>query len=369
MGKPKKAVVVGIVITVLLSLVIGHRVYSNISASNERANRASRAQAIAVDIAAVERRNITPVFSYSANIEPGWSANISSKVDGRIKELYVDKGDVIRPGAVIAVLDTEELSALARQAEGALLQARAGMVQAEHNLRRSEQLFQIGAVSAQDIDNARTSYQIAEGMLKSSQGNLAHLQTRLNNANIISPQGGVVTQRHLQSGFYVKVGEPIVTVADINNLLARATVGEAQIAQINIGNEVTVVVNALGRREFSGIVTRISPTAQMPSRTFIAEVSVTDPEGVLRAGMSAAVVAPGLEKHNVLVMPDTAIVMREDMQTAYVVVDNQARQRTLKLGFVGGGWAEVLEGLTDEDRVVSSGQNKLRDGSILRMEN
>jgi RND family efflux transporter MFP subunit len=351
----------------ILTLVIGQRVYSNISSSNERAQRASRGQEVAVDIAKVERRNITPVLSYSANIEPSWSANISAKIEGRIKELYVNEGDVVQPGAVIASLDTDELAAQVAQAEGALYQAQAAMAQAEYNLRRSEQLFKIGAVSAQDDDNAKTNYDVAKGLLMSAQGNLSHIRTKMNNADIISPQGGVVTRRYLQTGYYVKVGESIVTVADIKNLLAKATVGEAQIDQIAIGNEVKVAVNALDKKEFNGTVARISPAAQMPSRTFIAEVSVSDAGGLLRPGMSANVLAAGQEKQNVIAIPETAIVMREDMKTAYVVIeDNKVQQKNLKLGFVGGGWAEVLEGLTTDDMVVVSGQNKLRDGSVIR---
>jgi RND family efflux transporter MFP subunit len=367
LAKPRKTILIAGVVTLILTLVIGQRVYSNISSSNERAQRASSGQEISVDLAKVERRNITPVLSYAANIEPAWSADISAKIDGRIKDLYVNEGDIVKPGAVIATLDTDELRAQVVQAEGALYQAQADMAQAEYNLRRSEQLFKIGAVSAQDDDNTKTNYNVAKGRLMSAEGNLTHIKTRLGNADIISPQGGVVTRRHLQAGYFVKVGESIVTVADVANLLAKATVGEAQIAQINIGDQVKIVVNALDKREFNGTVTRISPAAAMPSRTFTAEVSVADSQGILRAGMSANVVAAGRERENVIAIPETAIVMREDMKTAYVVIeDNRVQQKILKLGFVGGGWAEVLEGISEGDVVVTSGQNKLRDGSVIR---
>jgi RND family efflux transporter MFP subunit len=367
--KPRKTILIAGVIAIILALVIGQRVYSNISSSNERAQRASGGQEIAVDLAKVERRNITPVLSYSANIEPAWSANISPKIDGRIKNLYVNEGDVVETGAVIATLDTDELLAQVVQAEGALYKAQADMAQAEYTLRRNEQLFKIGAVSAQDDDNSKTNYNVAKGQLISAQGNLTHIKARLGNADIISPQGGVVTKRHLQAGYFAKIGESIVTIADVENLLAKATVGEAQIAQINVGDEVKITVNALGDQIFSGKVTRISPAAQMPSRTFTAEVSILDGLGILRAGMSAHVLAAGREKENVIAIPETALVMREDMKTAYVVVDeNKVQQKILKVGFVGGGWAEILEGIAEGDLVVTSGQNKLRDGAVIKMD-
>ena len=157
-------------------------------------------------------------------------------------------------------------------------------------------------------------------------------------------------------------------MADISTLLAKATVGEAEIAQLVVGATVKVKVAALGDQEFNGTITRLSPVAAMPSRTFIAEISIPNPQNILKAGMFAKVEVSIQPHAQAIVVPETAMVMKEDIKTVYVLAaDNKVQQRALKLGYVGGGWAEVLDGVKDGEQIVIAGQNKLRDGSTVRL--
>lgn len=367
-SKNKKAIIIVSVVALVLAGIVGYRIYSNTQAGKERAGRVSQGQAVTVEVAAVTKRDITPVLTFSSSLEPVWSADISGKVDGRIDRLSVEEGDTVAAGMTIAVLDTGELSAQVIQAEGNLFQARANLEQAELDYRRMEPLAKQGAVSAQTLDSARTKRDLAAGQVRAAEGALSLYDSKLTGATITSPRDGVVVKRHLQAGFYAKAGSPLVTVADISTLLAKATVGEAEISQLMLGASVKVKIEALGGQEFVGTITRLSPVATMPSRTFTAEISIPNQQNILKAGMFAKVEVPVQVHAQAVAIPETALVMREDIKTVYVLTaDNKVQQRVLKLGYVGGGWAEVLDGVKEGEQIVTAGQNKLRDGSTVRL--
>jgi len=314
----------------------------------------------------VGRHDIQPVLSYSANLEPLWTADLSPKVDGRIATLNVDEGDKVTAGTVIATLDTDELLPQVTQAEGSVYVARANLEQAELELKRAIPLAKQGAISAQALDTARIKRDLAIGQLRSAEGTLTQLRARLGNANIIAPRDGIITKRYLQAGYYAKTGTPIVSLADVTSMLVKASVGEAEISQLHRGSGAVVKVNALGDRQVGGKVTRLTPAATLPVRTFTAEITVPNTEGVLLAGMFARVEIAGEMRKNVVAVPESALVLREDQKSVYVVTDdNKVQQRILKLGYIGGGWAEVLDGVREGEYIVTGGQNKLKDGSTI----
>lgn len=367
-AKKKKVIFIVTAIVIVLVSIISYRIYSNLAANKQRAAKMSQGQVVSVEVAAVSRHDINPILNFSANLEPIWVADISSKADGRIDILTVDEGDFVPGGAVIAILDTNELSAQVVQAEGNLLSNQASLEQAEIELRRTEALAAQGALSAQSFDNARTKRDLYAGQVRSAIGNLNLLQARLDNANIYAPRDGVVVKRYLQSGYYAKAGTAIVSLANVSSLLAKATVGEAQISQLVVGTKVTVTVDALANKVFEGIITRISPAATLPARTFIAEITIPNSDNILKSGMFAKVNVPGQIRKGALAIPEKALVMREDQKTVYVVnSDNRVQQRVIQVGFVGDGWAEVIGGLNEGEQIVVAGQNKLKDGSAIRL--
>lgn len=364
----KKVITITAILFLALAGVIFFRIHSNLKANQLRAERASQGKIVEVEGARVARRDISPVITLSANLEAVWTAEISPKVDGRIETLQVDEGDLVRAGTVIANLEANELAAQVTQAEGNLLVAKAELEQAEMDLKRAEMLAKQDAIAAQALDSARIKRDLSIGKVKAAEGNLSYLATRLDNATVIAPRDGTVVKRHLQAGFFVKAGSPIVSIADDSTLLAKATLGEGQITQIKVGAPATVLVNALADEAFTGTVTRISPAAALPARTFTAEISIPNERGVLKPGMFAKVELIGNQRTGVLAVPEGALVLREDQKTVYVVnSENKVQQQLLKLGYVGNGWAEVLEGVNEGDMIITAGHNKLKDGSVVNV--
>ena len=366
--KKKKLIFVATLIIVILAGLVSYRIYFNYADKKDRATKVSQGRAVAVEIATVSRQNIVPQIIFSANLEPLWNADISSKADGRIDRLYVEEGDRVSSGMIIGVLDTNELVPQVAQADGNLLSSLANLEQAELDLSRAQALVQQGAVAIQTLDTARTKRDLALGQVRAAQGNLSLLKARLDNASIMAPRSGVVTKRHLQAGSFAKAGAQIVSIADVTSLLGKATIGEGQLGEVTIGNQVKIKINALNDKEFIGNITRISPTATLPARTFTAEITIPNGDGILKPGMFGKITIPGQIHTNALVIPESALVMRGDQKTVYIVTpENKVQQRLLKLGYVGEGFAEILEGLQDGDRIVVAGHNKLKDGASINV--
>ena len=364
----KKWQIIGLVLVILMIAVIAYKIYTNIATGKERASRALAGRTVTVEAAAVGRRDLAPVFTFSANLEAVWSTEVSTKADGRIDKLFVEEGDRVTAGMVLARLDMNELAAQVMQAEGQVLQAQATLEQNELNFQRMDALYRQNAVSAHTLDSARTQRDLALGGVRAAQGNLILLKTRLDNANILSPLNGVVIRRHVQAGAFSKAGAAIFTVADVSTLLAKAVVGEAQIAELTLGKSVNVKVDALKGQEFKGRVTRLSPAASVPTRTFTAEVSIPNPGEQIKVGMFANADIVGQERKNVLAVPESALVMREDQKTVFVVAEeNRVVQKVLKLGDAAGGYVEVLSGVKEGERIIVAGQHKLKDGASIRL--
>jgi len=361
--KNKKIIWLAVIAVLLLSAFIGFRIYSNLNAAKQKAAGITKGRVVTVEVMPAFHKNITPVIVLSASLEPIWYSDISPKVDGRIGNLMTDEGQVVSAGQVVASIENNEFAAQVSQAQGIAYATRADLAQARADLARYESLYTQGAISAQQYEAMRTKVASLEGQLRANEGNIGYLETRLGNANVVTPHAGTVTKRYLQTGDYAKAGTAIFNIADLSILVAKATVGENQISQIVLGAPAKVVIDALNGQEFSGVVTKVSPAAIVPAHTFSMEVSLNNAENILRSGMFAKVVINGKEHQQALVVPEASLVLFEDQRTVFVLVGDQVQQRKLKLGYVGDGWAEVLSGLNPGELVVVSGQNITRDGS------
>ena len=142
---------------------------------------------------------------------------------------------------------------------------------------------------------------------------------------------------------------------------------EGFISSIAVGGRVECVIPSMDNLRVVGTITRISPVAVQPSRTFEAEVTVNNADGKLRGGIYADAILTALPKTNVLTVPLSAIVMRDDQRTVYVVEDGIAVRKVLKTGYIGDDIVEVLDGITEQDVIITGGLNKVREGSKVKI--
>jgi membrane fusion protein, multidrug efflux system len=365
--KNKRVVYSIIAVAVLLFGVIGYRIYSNVQSAKLKAASITKGRITTVEVMPVFTKSITPVLTFTASLEPGWYSDISPKVDGRIAALNTDEGQFVTAGQVVATVENAEFANQASQAEGSLYAVRADLAQARADFDRAAMLFEQGAMSRQQYEAASSKVENLEGQVRSSQGNLGYMQNRLNNADVVTPHSGKVIKRYLQAGDYAKAGTAIFNVADTSVMLAKATVGEGQVTQVKLGDMAQVIIEALSDQPLMGRITKISPAATVPARTFVVEVTLDNTSDTLLSGLTAKVMANGREHPNAVVVPEASLVLFEDQQTVFVLNDDKVVQRKVKVGYVGDGLAEVLSGLNPGDLIVVAGQNAIRDGSKVQV--
>lgn len=364
----KRIKIIAAVLTILL-IIIGVRIFMNVMSAKEKAEKSKQGKAVTVATEFAKRGTINPVLSFAGTLEPVWQAKIAPKLAGRIQNILVNEGDYVEKGTVLAILESSEISATVGALRGSVYDARANLEQAEMTLSRNLRLFEQGAVSQQELDNARFTRDMAAGKLENAEGTYENANAKMDGANVVAPHAGYIIKRYYQEGYYNNVGDALFNLADISTLLVKLNIPEGQIGSVKVGSLAEIEIPSMPGKKFIGRVTKIAPVADVPERTFAAEVSLSNDNEVLKGGIYANVSITAQQKDNALIIPQSSIVMREDQRTVFVLdKDNFAQRRILTTGYIGDGIVEVLSGLEENERIVTGGQNKIREGSKVKLD-
>lgn len=362
----KRVKVIAAVLAILL-IIIGVRIFMNVMSAREKAEKAKQGKVVTVATEIAKRGTIHPVLSFAGNLDPVWQAKVAPKLAGRIQNILVNEGDYVEAGKVLAILESSEISATVGSLRGSVYDAKANLEQAETTLLRNQRLFEQGAVSQQELDNARFARDMAAGKLANAEGTYDNANAKMEGASVIAPHAGYIVKRYYQEGYYANVGDALFNLADISTLLVKINIPEGQIGSVNVGSLVEIEAPSMPGKKFTGKVTKIAAVADVPERTFAAEVSILNNDEVLKGGIYANVLIKAQPKENALIIPQSAIVMREDQRTVFVLdKDNFVQRKVLTTGYIGDGIVEVLGGLEDNERIVTGGQNKIREGSKVK---
>jgi HlyD family secretion protein len=356
-------------------------------------------------LATVERGDLARSVVAIGRIEPVSKVEIKSKANGIIKEIKVDVGDVVGAGDVLVELDKENLQARYQEARAALLGAQANVsaaraeleknkIEAEgvdvafarRNLDRAQQLSKDGLIPQQNLDDAKMAVDIAENRQRAAKSQLSVTEARvaqaeasvaqaqaaveraqeeLSNATIRSPIRGMVLSRDLEIGSPVSsilnmgAGATLVMVlGDIREVFVRGKVDEADIGLVKLEQPARIRVETFKDRQFAGRVTQISPLGVEKDNvvSFEVRVSIDNAAGDLRANMSANAEIV-LEEHNgTLTVPEKAVIY-DAQRNAFVEVPVAGSptgkdRRPVKIGVSNGTRTEIVQGLTEGQRVI-----------------
>ena len=280
---------------------------------------------------------------YSSTVQANIVNNISPQTAGRIRKLNVEVGDFVSKGQVLAEIDRMQLE-----------QAELKLKNDERELERCRQLLNEGGLSQSDFDSMELAFKVS----KTSYDNLVE------NTILRSPVSGVITARNYDVGDMYSMSSPVYTVQQISPVKLLVAVSETDYTRISKGDKCVITADALPGESFRGSVVRIYPVMDPSSHTFNVEVQVPNANARLRPGMYARV-SLNMGDTESIVIPDAAIVKQQGsgQRTVFVLKDDDtAEVRLVTLGKFFDGQYEVLEGLSEGDRVVSKGQASLRAG-------
>lgn len=331
---------------------------------------------LTVELAPVTRSEVHQELAVVGNLVGDQTVAVVPKTAGRLQELAVKLGDRVNRGQRIAKIEDQEILEQVKQQEAAsqvasatIRQREADLLLAKTNVERSRMLFERQLLPQQTLDDSEAKYQSAQAALdlaraqnSQSQARLDELRINLQNTVMISPVNGFVARRAVDPGAFVSPNSPIVDVVDINRVRLVVNVVEKDLRQIGAGDMARVEVDAFPGESFAGRIARVSPVLDPATRTFPIEIEIPNSDFRLKPGMYARVGIVTDSHPNAIVVPSNAVVDVNGTRGVYLAVNNVAQFRPVKIGIENGAQAEILDGVSDGDRVVTTGAGALRNG-------
>jgi RND family efflux transporter MFP subunit len=349
-----------------------------------------------------QRATLSNHLDVAGELLPYQNVELHAMVSGYIKKIYVDIGDRVRKGQVLAELEIPELTAQVDEAQSTVQRSEQDILRAKSAVARAEAehialhaasqrlkqaaVAQPGLVAEQELDNAQAKDSASEAQVDAAKADLSAMQEALgaakanhlhyaslaNYAHITAPYSGVVTWRYSDTGALVQAGtssgsaQPVVKLAQTDILRLRVPVPAALAAYVHIGDPAQIRIESTGQ-QLSGKVVRTTGELDLATRTMQVEIDLNNSDNKLDPGMYADVSLNVQRTGKALAVPIQA-VDRSGGQPTALVVDDQGRieRRQVTLGLESASSVEVLSGLTDSDRVVAANLSSFTPGEQVR---
>ncbi len=303
-----------------------------------------------VRVRAVESLKRLATEEVVGTVRPKRSASLSPKVSGTIARMLVAPGQTVKAGQLLVEIDAHEI-------QSRLDQAQAVREQAQKDMDRFTKLLAQNTVTKQEFDATQSRFRVAEAAA-------AEAETMLGYTRVAAPFDGIVTAKRADVGDLAAPGKPLVELEDPSAPRLEADLPEALLGKIKLGDKLAVNLPSAAV-SLDGTVSEISPAADPVSRTFRVKLDLPGSDGV-RSGQFGRVAVPVAEV-SAMRVPSSAVVVRGQMEIAYVVVDGRARMRLVKTGKHLGAEVEVVSGLRAGEEIVVEGADPLVDGQPLEV--
>lgn len=341
-----------------------------------RGGRGGPRQPMTVDTAAVTRHEIVDYVTVVGNLIGQATVDVVPRIAGRIEALTVQLGDQVTKGQEIARIEDREIRQQISQAEAGMAVNTANVTQRQNDVKvretifnRQRDLFTQGLTSQQNLDDAEAQYNaavsqvlVAESQKVQTQARIDELNITLSNTRVVSPVDGFVSRRALDTGAFAGANTVMVSVVDIGTVRLVASLVERDFKRVQRGVEALVEVDAFPGEQFRGTVSRVAPVFDPATRTAAMEIEVPNPGYRLKPGMYARVRLTVERRPSALTVPRNALVDVEGRRGVFVLEEDTARFRPVTPGLQDPDRVEIVDGLAENERVITTGALALRDG-------
>ncbi|MEW6419150.1 MAG: efflux RND transporter periplasmic adaptor subunit [Nitrospirota bacterium] len=324
--------------------------------------KVARDRLINVQVQAVEKRALRPFIETIGTLNPYEEVIISAEVDGILKDVRVDEGTVVSKGQVLATINDMDYILEVKTAEAALRQADATLANTKLEYQRKEALYKEQLVTQQQFDDVSTRLSLAGAEIERAKAILSLAREKLRKTKVYSPLTGVIKQKKVSAGDYVKDGTNLFVIIQNNPLKLNFAVTEKDVGKLRKGQDVLLKVDAFPDKEFKGRVNIIYPSLDERTRTLQIEASVPNPYGFLKPSFFAHVTLYTGVAKDTIVVPITALLYEADKVKVFIVEGDRAKEKMVRLGSKYGEMMEIVEGLSEGEQVVVVGQQNLSEG-------
>lgn len=321
--------------------------------NGEEGEQEEKKAPVPVEVSEVASGTVSAYITSSANLVAENQVKILSEVEGRVSRLFVEEGDRVQRGQVLAVLVNDDERIAVRKAE--LKEANA-----KQGFERGQDLSERELISREEQDKFTMDYEIA-------QQELAEAKWALEKTTIRSPFSGQISERMTQVGQHIRPGDEMFQVTDFDPLIARIFLPERDVIGLEVGREVRILQTADETIRFSGRIRQISPIVDTATGTVKVTIESNDPPPTVRPGSFVTVNIVRTTREDVLLVPREAVL--RELQSAHIFLaeDGQAVKRAVELGLEEGDFIEALSGVEAGERVIIAGQGGLKDGSPVKV--
>lgn len=357
----RKFIGAGVVCTILAIILFA----AFTSTSSQSGAVKTAVQPVAVEVAPVALTHITETVSAVGTIAAIRDVVVSSETAGRVTQVPVKVGDFVKAGQTLVKVDDELKAIAVEQARAQLLAAETNYTKAQKDFKRVETLFASGDVAVVELEGNRLAMHAAEAQFKSAQVGLKLAQRQFEDTRIKAPIAGFVASKKVEVGEMVSSGREIANIVDVSSLKVKVSIPEEEIGKLRVRQSAILRVDTRPNDRFKGSIYTIgSKTESATGHLYPVEVIMQNPnKDILKVGMFARVEVTSNSAENALVISKESLVGDAASPTVYVVENNLAHIRQIKLGLRSGESYQVTEGLHEGELVISFGQKSLKDGS------
>lgn len=350
------------------------------SACDEEAEKVGERE-VPVKVFSVVNDDISQFISLTGSIEAENDAVIYSKINEKIEKVYLNVGDRVKVNQIIAEQKNDILRQGVDLAKAALRTAEAQYKLAKQNYDRTKNLYDQKAVSPQQFEQAESQLETSEAALEQTKAQLEQAEENFQNSQIKAPFAGTVAAINFEKDQMVSAGQPVAQVVNSNSMKAKLQVSGKDVNKIKLGQTAFIEFPSIPNKSYSGEVVRINESLNPVTNSMEIEIRIVDADNKVKSGIFGKFNLELIKSENNLVIPETAVQqqteviinrktgVQEPVRKYFVfkIVDDKAQLAEVETGIRSNGRVEVVDGLTQNDKVIVVGQNIVKDGDPVKI--
>jgi membrane fusion protein, multidrug efflux system len=321
---------------------------------------------IAVTLVPAHEVKTPRVLTLSGSLIGAEEAQVAAGAAGKVVATYVERGSLVKKGAILARLDARAVSAQAAQATADVESLKAQAAQAQVDCERTDRLFAKGAIAKADYDKTRTQCETSKYSVQSAEAHKTLTTEALRDTEIRAPFSGLVVDRAVTAGEYVRVDSRVATLVNVDSLRVEITVPEADVPLVRQGMQLDFRAAAGdAARVYHGKIRYVGPVVRAESRDAIVEAVFDNDAHDLRPGMFVTARLP-VGEQSLPAVPATAVRSDGSLNHVYVAVGGRLEDRLVQAGQAQGGQVPIVNGLKAGEQVVAELTPDVRDGARVK---
>lgn len=335
---------------------------------------------IPVEVMKLAKTEMKMNYSTSGQISSSSETTVAPKVSGRVAAVKVKLGDQVKKGQVLFQIDSKEASNQLTEAEASLGIAKTSYDMADQALRdaqadydRKQTLFESNVISTYDLEqantalvNAKLNLEQARQQMNQTNATLSSAQENLADYSVAAPMDGLVGEINIESGEMVSSQTNAAVIVSIDTVKVEASIPESIVNELRPGSVVSVTIDSLNK-SVEGTLTTIAPKADSDTMGYPVEISVANPSGEIKPGMTAKIELITGNLKNIFALPMDAVIEQDGQHIVYIVENNQAKEVSVKTGVTNDTLIEITDGLKEGQSIIVEGNRLLSDGQQVRV--